>query len=124
MNFARSVLIVETDPDVRSMLTLILTEAGYAVAGFATGAAALAAVQAGQPAAILITEVHLPVLDGWHLARAVRRLRPGLPILYIPARYDDRSQQVSRSFVLPKPFQARALTVAVRLMACPPETYH
>jgi DNA-binding response OmpR family regulator len=119
-----SALIVEADPAVRATLTLVLQEAGHTVVGFDSGEAALAALKAGVPASILVTEVRLPGLDGWALARAIRHLRPGLPILYIPARDEGRSQRVPRSFVLPKPFRPRALATAVRLMGCPPETYH
>jgi CheY-like chemotaxis protein len=72
-----------------------LKEAGYAVTGFESGEAALAALRAGIPANILVTEVRLPGLNGWQLARAVRRLRPDLPILYIPAVTGGRSQGVT-----------------------------
>lgn len=117
-------LIIEADPAVQETLILVLKEAGYAVAGFESGEAALAALQAGIPAAILVTEVRLPGLDGWQLARAVRRLRPNLPILYIPALTGGCPQGVTRSFVLPKPFRSRAFQLAVRLIAGPPVTYH
>jgi DNA-binding response OmpR family regulator len=121
---APTVLLIEADPAVRDTLALVLKDAGYAVVGFETGEAALAAVQGGIAASILVTEVCLPGLDGWDLARAVRRLRPVLPILYIPARDEGHSQRVSQSFVLPKPFRLRALAMAVRLLVSPPETYH
>jgi DNA-binding response OmpR family regulator len=117
-------LVVEADQSVRETLILVLQEAGYIVLGFATGEAALAALQAGTPATILVTEVRLPGLDGWQLARAVRHLRPSLPILYIPALPERSSQRVTRSFVLPKPFGPRALTVAVKLMVDPPVAHH
>ncbi|MBD2749180.1 response regulator [Microvirga sp. BT688] len=117
-------LIIEADPVVQETLILVLKEAGYSVAGFESGEAALAALRAGIPANILVTEVRLPGLDGWQLARAVRRLRPDLPILYIPAVSGGRPQGVTRSFVLPKPFRSRAFELAVRLLASPPVTYH
>lgn len=121
---ALTALLVESDEAVRGTLVSVLEEAGYTVAGYETGETALAALQAGIPAAILITEVRLPGLDGWQLARSARRLRPSLPVLYIPAFHEGRTQQVTQSFVLPKPFRPRALTMAIRLMARPLVTYH
>jgi hypothetical protein len=56
----------------------------------------------------------LPGLDGWQLAHAARDLRPGLPILYIPAFDESRAQQVPHSVVLPKAFSSYALATAVR----------
>jgi|SRR5688572_10615751 len=117
-------LIIDADPAVQETLILVLKEAGYAVAGFESGEAALAALQAGILAAILVTEVRLPSLAGWQLARAVRRLRPDLPILYIPAVTGDRPQSVMRSFVLPAPFRFRAFGMAARLIEGSPATYH
>ena len=124
MSADRTALLVEPDPTVRETLTLVLKQAGYTVAECATGEDALAVLRSGHAARIMVTEVRLPGLDGWHLALAVRRLRPSLPILFIPALDNDRSQRVPRSFVLPKPFRPRALTLAMQIMVRPLITYH
>jgi DNA-binding response OmpR family regulator len=121
---ALTALIVEVDHAVRETLAQVLRTAGYTVVGYETGEMALAALQTDIVATILVTEVRLPGLDGWQLARAARRLRPGLPILYIPAIDESRALQVPQSFVLSKPFGLRALAMAVRILACPFVTYH
>jgi CheY-like chemotaxis protein len=66
-------LLVEDDDDLREVLTRVLQSRGYVVQAAADGAAALAEVQRDPPAAIL-TNLTLPVLDGWELLRAVRAL--------------------------------------------------
>jgi DNA-binding response OmpR family regulator len=117
-------MLVEHDAEVRTTLMLVLQEAGYSVLPFARGDEALAVLEDGLKVAIFVTEVHLPDLNGWDLARAVRRLRPGLPILYTPAGENDQDEQVPHSYVLPKAFNRRAFLVAVRLLAIPPNSYH
>ena len=121
---APSVMLVEADAAVRGTLTLVLQEAGYRVLPFTRGDEALAALEAGLQVAILVTEVHLPDVNGWDLARAVRRLRPSLPVLYTPAGKDDQGEPVPRSYVLRKAFNRRAFLVAVRLVVFPPNAFH
>jgi len=94
------------------------------VAGHKTGEAALVDLKAGCAANLLVTEVRLPNLDGWQIARAARRLRPGLPVVFIPAHDRSRSERGARAFVLPKPFGPRVFLVAVQLMTAPIVPYH
>jgi two-component system, cell cycle response regulator CpdR len=124
MNSAAAVLLVEPDTDLRDTLCAILEEAGYAVVAYGDGKEALADLKDTCAFDLLVTEVRLPNLDGWQLARDARRLCPGLPVVFIPAHDQSRSMRGRRSFVLPKPFGARAFLIAIQLMASPIVTYH
>lgn len=124
MSSAPTVLLVDPDGAVRDTLRAVLEEVGYKVIGYENGETALADLKDTCAANLLVTEVRLPNLDGWQLARDARRLCPGLPVVFIPSHDKSRSKQGKRSFVLPKPFGARAFLVAVQLMASPLVTYH
>jgi DNA-binding response OmpR family regulator len=124
MSSAPIVLLVEPNTDLRDTLRAILEAAGYAVVGYGSGEEALADLKDTCAVSLLVTEVRLPNLNGWQLARDARGLCPGLPVVFIPAHDNSRSMRGRRSFVLPKPFGARAFLIAVQLMAFPPVTYH
>jgi two-component system cell cycle response regulator CpdR len=112
------------DTDLRDTLCAVLEEAGYAVVAYGDSKEALADLRDICAFDLLVTEVRLSNLDGWQLARDARRLCPGLPVVFIPAHDQSRSMRGRRSFVLPKPFGARAFLIAIQLMASPLVTYH
>jgi two-component system, cell cycle response regulator len=66
-----NVLVVDDEPDKRMLLTIALQMAGYEVRTANDGEAGLAAVQSFQPD-LIITDVMMPKLDGYELARRVR----------------------------------------------------
>ena len=66
-----SVLVVDDDPDKRMLLTVALQMAGYEVRTANDGEAGLAAVDSYQPD-LIITDVMMPKVDGYELARRVR----------------------------------------------------
>jgi CheY-like chemotaxis protein len=85
---ALSALVVEDEPLIRMMVCDLLEDAGFAVAEAADSAEALGALVAasdGRPS-VLVTDInmgHGP--DGLVLADAARRVRPGLPVVYVTA---------------------------------------
>jgi two-component system, cell cycle response regulator len=66
-----SVLVVDDEPDKRSLLTIALQMAGYEVRTANDGEAGLAAVHSYQPD-LIITDVMMPKVNGYELARRVR----------------------------------------------------
>jgi diguanylate cyclase (GGDEF)-like protein len=66
-----SVLVVDDDPDKRMLLTVALQMAGYEVRTANDGEEGLAAVESFQPD-LIITDVMMPKMDGYELARKVR----------------------------------------------------
>lgn len=70
---ARTVMLVEDDPDILNMLTLVFDLAGYTVTRCATSAAALRALASGAPPACVVLDLRLPTLDGATLAHLFQR---------------------------------------------------
>ncbi|MDB5296047.1 MAG: two component transcriptional regulator, LuxR family [Phycisphaerales bacterium] len=80
------VLIVDDDPALRDGLSALLTDGGYRVAAFPTGAAALvyARCRDQPPAASAVVVVHLPDTDGVTLSRQLQEhLGPAAPIIVL-----------------------------------------
>lgn len=65
------VLLVDDDVTILEMLTDVVVDAGHQVVTARNGAEALAEALA-RPPALIITDVMMPVLDGYGLLRAVR----------------------------------------------------
>ncbi|HET6649064.1 MAG TPA: sigma-54 dependent transcriptional regulator [Candidatus Limnocylindria bacterium] len=80
----RSVLVVDDEPDVRSLLNDLLTEAGYAVSTANTGAEALAAIEKGLPDLVMM-DVKLPDQDGIALLRQLKRDHSDLEVIVMTA---------------------------------------
>jgi serine/threonine protein kinase/CheY-like chemotaxis protein len=66
-----SVLVVDDDPDKRMLLTVALQMAGYEVRTANDGEQALASIESALPD-LVITDVMMPKMDGYELARALR----------------------------------------------------
>ena len=69
---------------------------------------------------LLILDVMMPGLDGYHVARAVRAARCGTPILMLTARssLEDRIEGLNAGadYYLPKPFDSRELLACVNAL--------
>src|SRR3954454_24141686 len=82
---AHRLLVVEDDPDLRSLLRRGLEEEGFAVAIAGNGAAALDQAGGGEPDA-LVVDIGLPDTDGRDLCQALRARGIDAPVLFLTAR--------------------------------------
>ncbi len=82
---ARDILIVDDEEDIRMLVAGILEDEGYQAAVAADSDAALAALEASPPPALLILDIWLQgsTLDGMELLNLLRRQHPDLPIIMI-----------------------------------------
>jgi DNA-binding response OmpR family regulator len=68
-----AVLVVDDDPDIRTLLTIALERDGHQVEGAAGGTAGLAALrQPGRERPVVILDVQMPDLDGWEVLTEIR----------------------------------------------------
>src|SRR5712664_2886295 len=80
----RTVLLVDDDESILSLLQIALTQLGWQVLAAANGQQALDLHEAQIPALdLLITDLQMPLMNGCELARRLREMRPTLPILFI-----------------------------------------
>jgi signal transduction histidine kinase len=114
-----TILLVEDERDVRSLVRLVLQERGYRVVE-ATGPrqALQLALDAATPIDLLLTDVIMPQMTGRILADLVTAKRPTLPVLFMSGYADNAVVehgvlQAGRAY-LQKPFTPAQLARVVR----------
>ena len=87
------ILIAEDDRELRQLFSHVLTKNGYAVKGVSNGKEALDAMD-NDYFDLVITDIMMPVLDGYELVRQLRDTGNITPVLMITAKdaFDDMSQ--------------------------------
>ena len=111
------VLIIEDDPTVSGLLETLMQMEGYDTAVASDGLAGLLKAEFRRPAAILL-DVMMPNVDGERVLHELRT-RPdfaSVPVLVVTGRADAHTAFdgiVGRKNVIPKPFDAAALTARV-----------
>jgi DNA-binding response OmpR family regulator len=112
------ILLVEDDPDSRELLELILRLAGNDVSVAEDGTRGILVARAIHPD-IAFVDIHLPSLDGYGVARAIRReFRDTIWLVALTAldRPEDRQRSIAAGFDLHlvKPVQSEEITALVR----------
>ena len=119
-----TILIVDDVAANRHFLATPLREQGYRVLEASNGREGLTIVQA-QPLDLVITDVLMPVMDGYEFVRQLR-LDPQtsrIPVLFYTAPYSERearehSRSAGMSFVLTKPGKSKeVLKIVNRVLA-------
>lgn len=77
-----SVLVIDDEPFVRETLTEMLSELTHKVVATDGGREALAQFKA-QTFDLVFTDLAMPEMDGWATARALRKLRPEVPVVLV-----------------------------------------
>ncbi len=111
-----SVLLVEDDNEVASLVTDMLNELGYGVTRAASAEAALGALADGRRIDAIFSDIMMPgSMNGLDLAHEARRRRPGLPVLLTSGYADAAMREAIREHirVLPKPYDIQTLAEAL-----------
>ncbi|HEV2673641.1 MAG TPA: ATP-binding protein [Aliidongia sp.] len=105
------VLVIDDDPSVRETLVQGLEFDGFDVIEAADGRAGLTLLERGAPAALAVIDFAMPGMNGAEVARAVQRLRPGLPIIFASGYAETAAlDRISGAVTLRKPFKIADLT--------------
>lgn len=118
-NESQTLLVVEDDPDLRAVLTRILTGEGYHVLTAGDGEAGLAEALSRAPD-LVILDVGLPVKNGVEVVRELRERGFQAPTLMLTARgsLEDRVNGLDAGAddYLPKPFELPELLARVKAL--------
>ena len=87
------ILVVDDDKAINSIVCNALSLGGYEACGKFNGVQALEAVESGT-FDMIITDVMMPEMDGFELARRVRNYDKQIPILFMTALVDKPSKQL------------------------------
>ncbi len=80
----RSILVVDDDPAMRHLLSVILTDHGWEARAVASAPDALRELEA-RDVDLVLTDVRMPGMDGLALLREIQRLRPELTVIVMSA---------------------------------------
>ena len=120
----RTVLIVDDDFNIRELITLILTQAGYQVASASSGEVALDMMRRTRFSLVLL-DVHMPRMSGLDVLGKMGRLLHAPPVLMVSANCaaETVSEAVGLgcSGYIGKPFAPATLLERVRRALAPPE---
>jgi two-component system, cell cycle sensor histidine kinase and response regulator CckA len=114
-----SILVVDDEPDSRSLLTDILVSEGYHVRAADSGRLALASVDAWLPELILL-DMRMRGIDGLEVCRRLKAgdKSKGVPVIFITAASDveERVTGLAAGAVdyISKPFQREELLARIR----------
>jgi DNA-binding response OmpR family regulator len=117
-----SILVVEDDPDLLSLMEMILVEAGRRVRTAAEGGAALERAKEEMPALILL-DMRMPGMNGWDFAREFRaRHGAASPIVVVTAAENARrrAEEIGADAWLAKPFDIDDVLALVERFLGPP----
>lgn len=113
---ARTILVVDDEPNITRLLGMYLTKEGFAVETAADGPTAVAKAQATRHALILL-DLMLPGMDGLEACRTIRRTSD-VPIIMLTARSEDVDKivglEVGADDYITKPFNPRELVARVK----------
>jgi two-component system OmpR family response regulator len=113
-----SVLLVDDDPDIRSLVAAFLEREGFCVRQADSGAAMDADLRRGLPD-LIILDLMLPGEDGLSICRRLRA-SSSIPILMLTAKSDETDRVVGLELgaddYLPKPFGPRELLARIRAL--------
>ena len=79
----KTILVIEDETMVQMFIIDILNDLGLATLDAKDANTALPILQSKQPIDLLITDIGLPGMSGWDLARLARESRPALKILFL-----------------------------------------
>ncbi len=117
MDTAVTILLVEDEALLRTLLVAQLEDAGFQVAEAENGHEAMRLLDMDyQTFAAVVTDIRMPGdLSGWDVARHSRELNPAMPVVYMTgdSGIDWSAQGVPHSQLLQKPFVGAQLVAAV-----------
>ncbi|WP_415919349.1 response regulator transcription factor [Tateyamaria sp. SN6-1] len=112
---ARHLLIVDDDPQIRSVLRIAFGQAGYDVTEGGDGAEGLAKARSGR-FDLIVLDIGLPEMDGLAVCRALRST-DDTPVLFLTAREDEIDRvlgfELGGDDYVTKPFSPRELVARV-----------
>ena len=115
----RTVLTVDDSKSIRDMVAFTLEAAGYRVIGAENGAEGLKQLQ-GAAIDLIITDLNMPVMNGFDFIRAARRTPrgAGVPILMLTTESDpskkSEGKDAGATGWINKPFDAEKLVAVAK----------
>lgn len=115
------IMVVDDDPDIRSIIELAMRYEGVDVTEAENGAVALEKLQSDPVPCAILLDLMMPVMDGWILSQkmaADSRLK-NIPVVLMTA-FDEGGRKLPESAaLLRKPMSLQTIRDAVRKFCAP-----
>jgi DNA-binding response OmpR family regulator len=101
-----AILFVDDDPELREIVAASLAKPGYAILTARDGYEAIR-ILANNRVVLLITDIKMPGINGFELARQARVMRPGVHVIYLSGYSIDGTHGAAHHYgaVLKKPLR-------------------
>lgn len=113
------ILVVDDEEDLRTAIVMMLSGADYEVCQASDGAQGVEVFCREQPD-LVIMDVMMPQLDGFAACRAIRKVNPHVPLLFLSAKHDISDMETGFTLgaddYLAKPFRQRELLLRVEAL--------
>ncbi len=110
-------LLVEDEDMVRAVAERALVRAGYTVTTASDGEEGLAAIANGSDNFdLIVSDVVMPAMDGPAMARAIRRVKPKIPILFMSGYAEEQLRNdidIDNMYFIAKPFSVQQINAKV-----------
>ena len=116
---SNKILFVEDEKDLTLIVADTLRGQGYEVITASNGIEGLEKFRS-EEADIVVADVMMPKLDGFSMAKEIRKLSPSVPLLFLTAKstIDDIEEgfEIGANDYLKKPFELRELIVRIKAL--------
>ena len=113
---AATILVVDDDPSIRELMRLHLSSAGYSVQ-VAEDAIAAGYLVLRSPPDLIISDVHMPHMDGFEFVAALKadKTLPNIPVIFLTTAEegDHRGKELGAVGYLTKPVRSDRLLAMV-----------
>jgi two-component system cell cycle sensor histidine kinase/response regulator CckA len=110
-------LVVEDEDMVRAVAERAMTRAGYSVTTASDGEIGLGEIANGDTEFdLIVSDVVMPVMDGPAMAKAIRKVRPNIPILFMSGYAEEQLRNeidIENMYFIPKPFSVNQINAKV-----------
>jgi DNA-binding response OmpR family regulator len=112
-----NILLAEDDADLRSILSQYLEINGFSILQAENGQAGLEIFQ-NEHVDVCILDIMMPLMDGFELARQIRKTDPEIPVIFLTARNQKADKikglKLGADDYITKPFEVEELILRIR----------
>ena len=113
------ILLVEDESDLRLIISDVLKDEGYEVLNASNGLEGLKIVKEENPD-LVVADVMMPLMDGFRMAKEIRKFNSHLPILFLTAKSTiediEEGFETGADDYIKKPFELRELLVRIKAL--------
>ncbi len=115
----RTILIIDDDERVRSLLRDILLFGGYQVVEASDGRSGTKYIERGGLVDMVMTDLGMPGMNGWEVVRWIKERAPEIPVALVTGwgvnLDEEKIRESGVDWIIAKPFQVHEILETVQL---------